>query len=131
MFWGERGSGTVPAIAAAVFALGLWVAAPVVQAAEPMSKDAVAARIAEVYGVEVLRVQEVTVDGRAAYAITVMNPGGNSNAAFQVNTLLADAATGNLLPVFRHRPAGYDPPGAATYESKVDGLALRRRSFAE
>ena len=93
--------------------------------------DAAAARIAEVYGVEVLRVQEVTVDGRAAYAITVMNPGGNSNAAFQVNTLLADAATGNLLPVFRHRPAGYDPPGAATYESKVDGLALRRRSFAE
>jgi hypothetical protein len=42
-----------------------------------------------------------------------MNPGGNDNGAFEVSTLIVDAATGDLVPQFAHRPSGYDLPPAA------------------
>lgn len=98
-----------------------------------MSPDEIAASIAETYGVEVLSLRDAKADGRAAYAVTVMNPGGNSNAAFQVNTLLVDAATGALIPTFRHGASGYDYPGGAAYQTGVEGTgpAMRKRSLAD
>jgi hypothetical protein len=130
----RTGSRLARPIAAAVVALalasGLVSAAP---AAERLSPDEISARIAETYGVEVLRLRDAKVDGRAAYAVTVMSPGGNSNAAFQVNTLLVDAATGALIPTFRHGASGYDHPGGATYQTGVEGTgpAMRQRSLTD
>ncbi|WP_162913292.1 hypothetical protein [Rhodospirillaceae bacterium SYSU D60014] len=102
-------------------------------AAERLSRDEIAAKVAETYGVEVLRLRDAKVDGRAAYAVTVMNPDGNSNAAFQVSTLLVDAATGALIPTFRHGASGYDHPGGATYETGVEGTGptMRQRSLTD
>ncbi len=35
-----------------------------------------------------------------------MNPPGNFNEALQVNTLMVDRQTGELVPQFRHAPSG-------------------------
>ncbi len=72
-----------------------------------MSEDQVRAAITRDHGVEVLRIRADTLDGRAVFLVTVMNPGGNFNEAFQVNTLAVDAETGRLVPQFRHNPSGH------------------------
>lgn len=96
-------------LAAAAVALLLAAPGP---ARAAMSADQVKRAIAERFGVEVLRVAEATEDGRAVYRVTVMNPGGTFNEAFQVNVLVVDRETGELVPQFRHRASGYDLPGA-------------------
>ncbi|HET6521979.1 MAG TPA: hypothetical protein VFG47_19480, partial [Geminicoccaceae bacterium] len=90
----------------------------------------IAARIAAAYGVEVLAVKRDDLVGGPAYAVRVMQPGGNSNAAFQVSTLMVDATTGELIPQFRHRTAGYQVSGSLRAEPPTapDGTALRRRT---
>ncbi len=65
--------------------------------APALGEDEIRAIVAESLGVEILAVEVVEHDGAAAYAITVMNPPGNRNDAFQVATLLFDGATGSLL----------------------------------
>jgi hypothetical protein len=72
--------------------------------------DAVASDIARRYGVSVLKVTPTKVDERDAYAVVVMNPGGNDNGAFEVSTLIVDAASGALVPQFAHRASGYALP---------------------
>ena len=107
------------------------VAYPGPAAAQRLSAEAAAERVAQTYGVEALRVRTIrTEDGRRAYAVTVMAPGGNSNGAFQVTTLLVDAETGDLIPQFRHTPTGHEISGAPSNvpPTEVDGPALRRRS---
>lgn len=79
------------------------------------------------FGVEVLRMRETEVDGRAAIAATVMNRGGNSNAAFQVNTLVVDKETGNLVPQFRHLPSGYSVGGGGPNDPLEDTGERSRR----
>ena len=79
--------------------------APRAAAAEVTSEQA-AAGIAADYGVEVLRVRPGEIDGKPVWMVTVMQPGGLSNAAFQVTTLAVDRASGALVPVFRHGPSG-------------------------
>jgi hypothetical protein len=79
-------------------------------AAEPLTAAKVSADIAERYHVTVLRTTPTKIGERAAYAVVVMNPGGNDNGAFQVSTLMVDAETGALMSPFVHRPAGYDLP---------------------
>ncbi len=96
-----------------------------------LTAEAAARQVAEAYGVEPLRVREVRQeDGSPAYAVTVMTPGGDSNDAFLVTTLLVDARTGELVPQFRHTPTGHEfsdaPSNVPPTES--DGPALRRRS---
>ncbi len=76
-----------------------------------MSEDQVRAAITRDYGVEVLRIRADTVDGRAVFLVTVMNPGGDFNEAFQVNTLAVDAETGQLVPQFRHHASGHSFSG--------------------
>jgi hypothetical protein len=81
-------------------------------AAAQIPVDKVSADIAQRYGVSVLKVTPTEIDGHAAYAVVVMNPGGDDNGAFKVSTLLVDAASGELLPQFAHRTAGYELPPA-------------------
>ncbi len=77
-------------------------------------------KVAEAFGVEVLskHTRAGEIDGRAVWFLTVMNPGGTFNDAFQVNTLAVDQETGELVPAFRHRASGYDLPGAASLDDQ-------------
>lgn len=94
-------------------AAALLLTAGVAQAA--MMPDEVSKRVAQQFsGVKVLRVIGDELDGRKVFNVRVMVPGGNSNDAFRVDTLIVDAETGQMLRAFRHLPAGYalagDPP---------------------
>ena len=44
-----------------------------------------------------LGIEQVEAEGGPRYAVKVMNPPGNYNAAFMVTTLLVDAASGEIL----------------------------------
>jgi ribosomal protein L23 len=100
---GARASGIGMGVGLAlVMALGL---ASGVSAAE-IDASAVRAAIAKKFKVKVLKINAVVVDGKSAFKVTVMYPGGNFNTAFQVNTLIVDAATGKAVPVFRHIASG-------------------------
>lgn len=102
--------------------IGLVIAGALIQAAAAgiaqaaVSQEAAAARIKRDYGVEVLKVRAGQVDGHKVWLVTVMEPGGNRNNAFQVNTLAVDQDSGALIPSFRHYADGYSlpplPPGA-------------------
>jgi len=47
---------------------------------------------------DILKIEQKKIDGRVAYAVTVMNAGGNANHAYQVYTLVIDGETGTLVP---------------------------------
>ena len=99
-------------------------------AQQALTADAVAQEVAERYGVEVLDVTPSDTEGRPAYTVTVMNPGGNSNGAFRVTRLMVDRTTGELISQFRHEDAGYVLPGGAANRDTqgADGRAIRRMS---
>ena len=100
-------------------------------AQELLPADKVKRDVAARLGVEVLRVERADLEGQPAYLVTVMHPGGDSNAAFMVATLAVDARTGQPIPSFRHHAAGYELSGAASRstEPEADGMAMRRRTF--
>jgi hypothetical protein len=79
-------------------------------AAAAVTDEAAAKQVAETYNVEVLRVRAGTLDGRKVWLVTVMQPGGNSNGAFQVHVLAVDVESGALVPSFRHHADGYTLP---------------------
>jgi hypothetical protein len=97
--------------------------------AATLPPEEVGRKVAEEWGVEVLRVRQVTVDSRKALAVTVMSPGGAFNGAMGVTTLLVDAESGSLLPQFRHRTSGYtlpaDQPGP---QPDIPGTVIRERA---
>lgn len=62
-----------------------------------MTAETAARQFAERFGVEVLDVRPAVYYGREVYVLTVMNPGGNYNAAFQVSRLMVDRQTGALV----------------------------------
>ena len=94
-------------VASGVCALLLILAAgPPAHAVNARDK-ALAGQIAETYGVTVLKISEDEQDGVQVLFVTVMNPGGNFNEAFQVNTLVIDRQTGRLISQFRHTPTGH------------------------
>jgi hypothetical protein len=74
-----------------------------------MSVDAVKQKIAADYAVTVLRVKPMTDDGRRVFSVTIMNPGGAFNEAFQVNTIVVDAETGQPMIQYRQGPGGLRP----------------------
>ncbi len=84
----------------------LVAAVPSVEAR--MGKSEAAAAVEKAYPVKVLRIRSIKMDGKVAYAVTVMNAGGDFNEAYQVTTLIVDPDTGRLMPVFRHRASGYE-----------------------
>lgn len=83
------------------------------------------------YGVKVLKVRPVEVNGRKAIEALVMNPPGNFNEALQVTRIFVDAATGEMIQRVGHGAAGYtrsnEAPGATGLGG--DGRAARRRSI--
>ena len=93
--------------AAAVFGAVLASVASPAEAA--LSADQVKRQVETRYGVTVLRIKPVTEQGRSAYAVTIMNPGGAFDEAFQVNTLVIDAETGRPIIQYRQGPGGIQP----------------------
>ena len=71
---------------------------------------------ADELGVEFLGVTPVELEGRRLASVRVMEPGGNSNAAFLVQTLVVDPESGEVLGVFpggNARSSDF-PPGFGT-----------------
>ena len=106
-------------LAALGVALVLASALGAVPAGAAMSEAEASRMIAETYGVQVLRVRAERRGEDWVWLVTVMNPPGDFNEAFQVNTLAVDQETGALIPAFRHRPSGYDLSGASGRGDKV------------
>ncbi len=86
-------------------ALAIMIALPAAPAAA-LTADEVRQRISTEFGVRVLKVRPGRLDGRSVFLVTVMNPGGDFNEAFQVTVLAVDAVTGKLVPAFRHLASG-------------------------
>ncbi|MPY70331.1 MAG: hypothetical protein GEU92_09600 [Alphaproteobacteria bacterium] len=109
-------------------ALGAALAWPQSGALAAMTGEQVRDHVARTLGVRVLNVREGEVDGRAAFIVTVMNPGGDFNEAFQVNRLAVDAETGDLIPAFRDRASGYDGSGGGSRTSTPEPTDTMRPS---
>ena len=95
-----------------------------------LSPEQVRERIGQALGVEVLSVDRVAAE-RPAYALKVMNPPGNYNAAFRVVTLLVDGDTGEVLGEVQATPNAEDPDAFPARRAPGDtsGLELRRRTW--
>ena len=90
-------------------------APPPMMAIAAMTANQVKAKIAKDFGVKVLKVRPGKTDGRKVFVVTVMNPGGDFNEAFQVSTIVVDVETGKLVSGFRHRASGLDANQAPTF----------------
>jgi hypothetical protein len=102
------------------------------QAAVALPEQQIAKRIAEELGVQVLRVTPTAAKVPPTYAVRIMNPPGNDNAAFLVSTLLVDASTGAILGQERPVPSPAQPdvtPLSRTPEDADGGRDLRRRTY--
>lgn len=86
-------------------------------AAAQTTGEQVAKKIAAGFGVRVLKVRESQIDGRAVFLVTVMNPGGDFDEAFQIITLAVDVKTGKLVSGFRHRSSGQRGNQAPSYQT--------------
>ncbi len=111
-------------------------AAPDAQAGSPaaaaLPEQQIAKQIAERLGVQVLKVTPTDAKDPPTYAVRVMNPPGNDNAAFLVSTLLVDATTGAILGEARPVPSDAQPdvtPLTRTPEDADGGRDLRRRTW--
>ena len=71
-----------------LFALG-FVLAPLPAVAQ-VSAEQAGQTVAETFDVEVLKTRAGEVDGVAVWFVTVMNPSGDFNEAFQVTTLAVE-----------------------------------------
>jgi hypothetical protein len=105
--------------------------APGLAGAQVKSPSDLAAELEKSRGVKVLKLKETSVDGRAAYIVTVMNPADTSSSAFQVEQILVDAETGMPLPTYRHGPTGFTPLSGPEFKPvhEGDGQAIRRMTF--
>ncbi len=92
-------------IAPTGLARAIMAALPAAPAAA-LTADEVRQRVSTDFGVRVLKVRPGRFDGRSVFLVTVMNPGGDFNEAFQVTVLAVDAATGKMVSAFRHLPSG-------------------------
>jgi hypothetical protein len=108
-------------------------APPQTAAAAPgaLDENAVRTLLQDSFGVEILRVHAIESDGRPAYAVTVMNPPGNSNGAFLVETLLVDGVTGALLGRMPEVPRVASGLAAPTGLAAPEGTGpeIRRRTY--
>ncbi len=68
-----------------------------VAAQAQMTERQIIVKIERDFGVEVLKVGAAKNIGPQVLAVTVMNPSGDFDEAFQVNTLAVDARTGKLV----------------------------------
>ena len=86
-------------------------------AAAQMTGKQVATKIAAAFGVRVLKVRESRLDGAPVFLVTVMNPGGDFDEAFQITTLAVDVKTGKLVSGYRHRSSGLRGNQAPSYQT--------------
>ena len=95
-----------------------------------MTEAEVTRMIEETYGVQVLRVRAERLDEDWVWLVTVMNPPGDFNEAFQVNTLAVDRASGNLISQYRYTGTGHVLSGADSRSPSTDesGAVIRQRS---
>ena len=98
---------------------GVLATAPLLvpHAATAATAQQVAKKIEAGFGVRVLKVRRSQVDGRAVFLVTVMNPGGDFNEAFQITTLAVDVKTGKLVSGFRHLSSGRRGNQAPSYQT--------------
>ena len=101
-------------LAAAAAVLAVAAAMPPAADAQVSARQA-SRQFAETYGVQVLKSRTGEIDGKRVYLLTIMNPKGDFNEAFQVSTVAVDAATGRLVPGFRHRASGRVSNQSPTY----------------
>jgi len=73
--------------------LSLW---PHLASAQ-VTQDQVKRQLQEAYGVSILRIQIIENRGKSAFAVTMMNPPGNFNEAYQVSTIVIDRKTGKPM----------------------------------
>jgi hypothetical protein len=99
-------------------------------AAQATGSKEIADRIAKTYGVTVLKTVEKESDGKRVLYVTVMNDGGNSNAAFQVTTLEVDPATGDLISQYRTTPTGQRDEGPGPREPSYDESGENMRQLS-
>ncbi len=105
----------------AVAAMAMAAAIGVSWAADAQVTAPQASRqFAATYGVQVLKVRTTKIDGKRVHVLTVMNPKGDFNEAFQVTTVAVDAKTGNLIAGFRHRRSGYDANQAPSFDPNLN-----------
>ena len=114
----------VVALTAAVFAV------TAVAAAQMPGEKQIAESVAKKYDVQVLKVVKAEEDGKPVFYVTVMNPPGDANNAFQVTTLAVDPATGDLVSQYRTTPTGQELSGAASHTPRYNsGPEIRRWSM--
>lgn len=97
-------------LAAAVL-LALVLGGGVTPVRAAMTADQVKRQVEADTNLQVLRVEPVTEEGRAAFKVAVMHKGGDFNSAFQVRTYILDADSGEPIRQFRHHASGYDTSG--------------------
>ena len=92
-----------------------------------MTQSQITAAIEKSYDVRVLKIYADKENGKSVFRVKVMYNGGDWNTAFQVNTIVIDAETGERVPQFKHQSSGRSLPG--NYDSKPNRQspdALRR-----
>jgi len=105
-------------------------AAPQVEA--KLSAEQVGQQIGDALGVQVLEVERVAAGERPIYALKVMNPPGNYNAAFRVVILLVDGDTGEVLGEAQATPDADNPdalPSLLDTGEPDSGRELRRGTW--
>ena len=101
-------------------ALGLAVIAATAvttPAAAQVTAKQVSTAIAAEFGVRVLKIRKSRLDGAPVFLVTVMNPGGDFNEAFQITTMAVDVKTGKLVSGFRHLSSGLRGNQAPSYQT--------------
>lgn len=112
-----------------VLALTAWLAQLAVpsSAKAAMTQSQVAAATEKSYDVRVLKIYADKENGKSVFRVKVMYNGGDWNTAFQVNTIVIDAETGERVAQFKHQSSGRSLPG--NYDSMPNRQppdALRR-----
>ena len=112
-----------------VLALTAWLAQLAVpsSANAAMTQSQVAAATEKSYDVRVLKIYADKENGKNVFRVKVMYNGGDWNTAFQVNTIVIDAETGERVAQFKHQSSGRSLPG--NYDSMPNRQppdALRR-----
>ena len=112
-----------------VLALTAWLAQLAVpsSAKAAMTQSQITAAIEKSYDVRVLKIYADKENGTSVFRVKVMYNGGDWNTAFQVNTIVIDAETGERVAQFKHQSSGRSLPG--NYDSMPNRQppdALRR-----
>ena len=96
-----------------VLALTAWLAQLAVpsSANAAMTQSQVAAATEKSYDVRVLKIYADKENGKSVFRVKVMYNGGDWNTAFQVNTIVIDAETGERVAQFKHQSSGRSLPG--------------------